>query len=375
VISPQIPPDDRSDEPPPQGGVDAQLLHRPSTVIGLAFHMVALHGLALPRAGRPDKLRYRNSRPCCRPLSPHKAMLTRKGNNCSTTPPPAGIHEVFRQFGPVLTVAVMFSTADISGKVALTSGADVTSLMSFRGVIGVGLVFVWLRIGKPAAALSPAAKWISLGLGVVLAANLYALFKAIQLVPVSIAVLTYFIYPLLTGIFGALTSIDRLTAAGAATALVAFFGLALIIGANPADLAMSGLLAAIGAAVCRAAMLLITRAALKGADARLVTWYTLWSSTLVFIMLSLLTWNWHWPHGAAGWAGFIAMAVAVTIGVFALYVSTERIGPFRTALFMNLEPLMTSTFGAVLLGERLTPVQMLGGVTLIAALCVFQMRR
>jgi drug/metabolite transporter (DMT)-like permease len=61
--------------------------------------------------------------------------------------------------------------------------------------------------------------------------------------------------------------------------------------------------------------------------------------------------------------------------VFALYVSTERIGPFRTALFMNLEPLMTSTFGAVLLGERLTPVQMLGGVTMIAALCVFQMRR
>jgi drug/metabolite transporter (DMT)-like permease len=312
---------------------------------------------------------------CCRPLSPHKAMWTPKVNNCPTTPPPAGVHDIFRQFGPVLTVAVMFSAADISGKVALTSGADVTSLMSFRSVIGVGLVFVWLRVGKTAAALSPTAKWISLGLGVVLAANLYALFKAIELVPVSIAVLTYFIYPLLTGIFGALTGIDRLTAAGAVTALVAFFGLALIIGANPADLAMPGLLAAIGAAVCRAAMLLITRATLKGADARLVTWYTLWSSTLLFIMLSLLTWNWHWPHGAAGWTGFIAMAVTVTIGVFALYVSTERIGPFRTALFMNLEPLMTSTFGALLLGERLTPVQMLGGVTMIAALCVFQMRR
>jgi probable blue pigment (indigoidine) exporter len=302
-------------------------------------------------------------------------MPIRNVKSRSTTALPAGIREAFRQFAPVLTAAVMFSAADICGKVALTSGADVTSLMSFRSVIGVGLVFAWLRAGKTAATLPPTAKRISLGLGVVLAANLFALFKAIELVPVSIAVLTYFIYPLLTGILGALTGIDRLTVAGTTTALVAFFGLALIIGANPADLAMPGLLAAIAAALCRAALLLITRAALKGADARLVTWYTLWSSTLVFILLSLLTRDWNWPHGAAGWVGFVAMGVTVTVGVFALYLSTGRIGPFRTALFMNLEPLMTSTFGAVLLGERLTPVQMLGGVTMIAALCVFQMRR
>lgn len=299
--------------------------------------------------------------------------MTRWTRSCSPLSVPAA--EIFRQFGPVLTVAVMFSIADISGKVALASGADVTSLMAFRGVVGIGLVFAWLRLDDTVAALSPRAKWISVGLGIVLAANLYALFKAIALFPVSIAVLTYFIYPLLTGILGAVAGIDRLTVAGAATALLAFLGLALTIGTNPADLSMAGLLAATGAALCRATMLLITRATLKGADARLVTWYTLWSSTLVFAAMSLLTWNWHWPHGTAGWAGFIAMAVAVTIGVFALYVSTGRIGPFRTALFMNLEPLMTSALGALLLGERLVPVQFLGGATMIAALCVFQIRR
>jgi drug/metabolite transporter (DMT)-like permease len=42
---------------------------------------------------------------------------------------------------------------------------------------------------------------------------------------------------------------------------------------------------------------------------------------------------------------------------------------------MNLEPLMTSTLGALLLGERLTVVQILGGVTMIGALCIFQMWR
>jgi drug/metabolite transporter (DMT)-like permease len=292
-----------------------------------------------------------------------------------TAPPTAGIGDTSRQLGPVLTAAVMFSAADISGKVALTSGADVLSLLSFRSIVGVGLVFAWLRLMEPAAALTRQAIWISLALGVSLTANMFGLFKAIELVPVSIAILTYFIYPLLTGILGALTGIDRLTATGAATALVAFFGLALIIGANPADLAAAGLIAAAGGALCRAAMLLITRATLKAADARLVTFYTLCSSTLVFVAASILTWNWHWPGGAGGWVAFFSLGVTTTIGIFALYLSTQRIGPFRTALFMNLEPLMTSALGAAVLGERLTPLQAAGGVTMIAALCIFQMRR
>jgi drug/metabolite transporter (DMT)-like permease len=293
----------------------------------------------------------------------------------TTTEVPAGIRGSFHQLSPVLTAAVMFSVSDIAGKVALTSGTDVMSLLSFRGVIGLGLMFAWLRISRPAAPLPRRATWIALGLGVLLTAQMYGLFTAIGLVPVSIAVLTFFIYPLLTGILGAVTGIDRLTLTGAATALAAFFGLALIIGTNRVDLAVAGLAAAACGALFRAAMLLITRATLKGTDARLVTWYTVWSSTFLFVALSVLTWSWHWPHGAAGWTGFASIPFAVTTGIFALYVSTERIGPFRTALFMNLEPLMTSAFGTLMLGERLTPLQMAGGATMIAALCVFQMRR
>ncbi len=287
----------------------------------------------------------------------------------------ARIRVVLRQLGPVLTAATTFTVSDVFGKIALESGADVLSLLSFRSVLGIGLVFLWLRLGKPAVGLSQNAKWISLALGVLLTANLFSLFKAIELIPVSIAILTYFVYPLLTGIIGAMTGIDRLTLTGAATALVAFFGLALIIGADPAGLVVIGLVAAVGAALCRTAMLLITRAALKGADARLVTWYTLWSSTIVFVALSALTWNWHWPHGSSGWVAFLGIGFTTTAAILTLYVSTQRIGPFRTALFMNLEPLMTAVLSAVVLGDRMAPLQVLGGVLMIAALCLFQMRR
>jgi drug/metabolite transporter (DMT)-like permease len=292
-----------------------------------------------------------------------------------TVQTPAGIRDVSRELGPVLTAAVMFSVSDVFGKLALEGGADVLSLLTFRSILGIGLVFLWLRLGKGAVALSRHAKWIALALGVLLTANLFFLFKAIELIPVSIAILTYFIYPLLTGILGAMTGIDRLTMTGAAIALVAFFGLALIVGANPSGLAVVGLLGAVGGALCRTGMLLTTRATLKGADARLVTWYTLWSSTMVFATLSISTWNWQWPHGVPGWVAFLGIGFTTTAAISALYVSTERIGPFRTALFMNLEPLMTAALSAVVLGDRWTPLQVLGGVVMIAALCLFQARR
>jgi probable blue pigment (indigoidine) exporter len=289
--------------------------------------------------------------------------------------PPDGIRGLVRQLGPVLTAATMFAISDILGKFALLSGSDVLTLLTFRSVLGIGLIFIWMRLGTASVKLPPRQKWISLGLGLLLAVNLLGVFKAIELVPVSIAILTYFIYPLLTGLIGALTGIDRVTWRGAATAIVAFLGLGLIIGASPAQLAVFGLLAAVGAALTRAAMLLITRATLAGADARLVTWYTLWSSTLVFVGLSLATWNWQPPDTALGWVAFVGISFTTTTAILTLYVSTQRIGPFRTALYMNLEPLMTSVLSAVVLGDRMTPLQVAGGAVMIAALCAFQLRR
>jgi len=291
------------------------------------------------------------------------------------TDTPAGLRAIANELGPVLAAATMFTVSDVFAKLALEGGTDTLSLLTSRSIVGIALVLAWLRLGAPAAPLTARTKWVSLALGVLLAVNLFGVFKAIELAPVSIAILTYFVYPLLTGLIGAATGLDRLTWTGATTALAAFGGFALIIGANAVDLAPLGILAALGGALCRSAMLLITRAALKGADARLVTWYTLWSSMLIFAALSLAAWDWHWPQSASGWTAFAGIGFTTTAAILALYVSTQRIGPFRTALYMNLEPLMTAVLSAIVLGDRLTPLQILGGAVMIAALFFFQVRR
>jgi drug/metabolite transporter (DMT)-like permease len=279
------------------------------------------------------------------------------------------------ELNPGIVAAVSFALADVFSKLALIAGMDVLSLSTFRSMFSVIFMIGWFWWQPPPVPYTPRQRWIALGVGVLFAGIVFGLFKAIQLVDVPIAVLTYFIYPLFTGIIGAWLGIDKLGWRGAAAAVVAFLGLALIVGASPGAIALSGLAFAFGAACLRTAVLLISRAALAGADSRLLTWYSLVSSTSIFILFSLATWNWHPPATGAGWFALIVVSVAVTIAVLTLFISINRIGPFRSALIMNLEPLLATILSAPLLGEVMTPLQGIGGAIMLGALISFQLRR
>ena len=75
------------------------------------------------------------------------------------------------------------------------------------------------------------------------------------------------------------------------------------------------------------------------------------------------------------WIALIVVSAVVTVAVITLFMSIQRVGPFRTALIMNLEPLGATILSAPLLGEVITPLQGLGGVIMLAALVAFQLRR
>jgi probable blue pigment (indigoidine) exporter len=279
------------------------------------------------------------------------------------------------QIGPAVLGASSFACADVLSKVVLIDGADVLTMSAVRAVLGVAMLFAWLKLVPPPAAFTLRATWISLGLGVLFAGNVFLLFKAIETVEVPIAILTYFVYPLLTGLAAAASRLEKITWRGAAAAVAAFLGLALMIGAHPTTLAAGGILAALGAALCRVVILLVTRALLSGADPLRITWYSLVSSTVVFVIAALAAWNWQPPLTTSGWLALVVLSAAVTTGLLGVFASTVRIGPFRTALFMNLEPLLTTIGSALFLAQVLTPLQALGGGVMIAALVAFQLRR
>ena len=273
---------------------------------------------------------------------------------------------------PGVAAAVVLGVSDVLVKIIVAARVDVLTMLSFRSVIGIVFMTAWLRFG-PKPSIDARGRWISLGIGVLFTVLIYCLFKAIELNDVPTAILTYFAYPLLTGLAAAATGLERLSWQGVACALTAFGGLAIMIGAHPAGLALGGIGYALAAASCRTGVLIVTRAYLVGADARLTTWYSVIAQTVIFVALSSVTRTWHPPQTDAGWAALVGMSLATTAGIVFIFVSTMRVGPFRTALIMNLEPLIAMLGSALVLGDLITPLQALGSGIMLAALVAFQL--
>ena len=279
-----------------------------------------------------------------------------------------------RRLAPGVAAGAALGISDVLAKIVLAAGVDVVSMLSFRSFVGLAFVATWFRFGgRPKA--TPSVRLVSLIVGIIFAGLIFCLFKAIETIDVPTAVLSYFTYPLLTGVAASLAGLEPLRWKGILCAVVAFCGLALLIDAHPTGLAFAGVIYAVGAACCRTAVLLVTRAYLLGADARLTTWYSMLSSTGIFAATSFARHAWTVPQTSLAWACLVALSLATTAAILFVFLSTVRIGPFRTAVIMHLEPLTATILSAAVLGEVMTPIQGLGTAIMLAALVAFQLWR
>lgn len=284
------------------------------------------------------------------------------------------LRDRMHRLAPGTAAGTLLGISDVLAKVVLAGGVDVVSMLSFRSLAGLAFVATWFRFGRRPTA-NVQVRVISMIVGIIFAGLIFCLFKAIESIDVPTAILSYFTYPVLTGLTAAFAGLEPLRWKGMLCAIVAFCGLALLIEAHPAGFAIVGVAYAIGAAACRTAVLLVTRAYLVGADARLTTWYSMLSSTVIFLVASVAQQAWNLPHSGLAWIYLVTLSLATTAAILFVFLSTVRIGAFRTAVIMHLEPLTATIFSALALGQVLTPVQALGVIVMLAGLIAFQVWR
>jgi drug/metabolite transporter (DMT)-like permease len=93
---------------------------------------------------------------------------------------------------PGVAAAIALGVSDVLAKVIIAAHCEVLTMLSFRSVVGLAFMTVWLRLG-PKPPVEARVRWISLGVGVLFAALIFCLFKAIEANDVPTAVLSYFV--------------------------------------------------------------------------------------------------------------------------------------------------------------------------------------
>ena len=82
------------------------------------------------------------------------------------------------------------------------------------------------------------------------------------------------------------------------------------------------------------------------------------------------------PASANVWLNLGALVVVSTVfPIFFLNAGIQKVGPPRAAILGTVEPLLTIILAALFLGERLQPIQLLGGAFILASVVILQLSR
>jgi len=273
----------------------------------------------------------------------------------------------------------MYATAVVAARVAFEDGANTATVVSLRCLFAALAIGIAIRVREGLngrrGATTARERWIFLGLGVVFALNVYAFYRAVELLKVPLAILTFYVYPLMTGGFSALAGLDRFNPRTIVFALLSLAGLGLATGASPEAVDPVGIALALGSGAVIAFLLVVTTRYLNHVDAQRRTFWMMVSTSAVLVLATLGTGAAVAPASPKGWWAIAVVCVLYAIGLVSLFTSASRIGPLRTALMMNLEPVIAIALSMLVLGQGLSGLQFAGGALVIAGVVGAQLAK
>jgi len=130
---------------------------------------------------------------------------------------------------------------------------------------------------------------------------------------------------------------------------------------------VAGIVFALVCAVLYAAYIVVSHALMSSTHPVVLTAQVATGCAIAYGAWALITGS--APHtGTRGWLIILAMALVATVAALVLLsAGTALVGPSVSALLSNVEPLTATALAFVVLGERLSPIQLVGGIMVIGS--------
>ncbi len=295
--------------------------------------------------------------------------MSRHREHSTVTPPDTRTHvRSMSVAGALLVVAaaIGFGTTPVLARLAFEGGTDPFTLVLFRYLVGAVILLPLAGRQRLAGAFRTAGVPITLLLGVTITLAAVSYMSSVLFVPVGVAVIVFYLYPIMVAVLARIVDGSTLTRARIIALGGAVVGVALTASNDVGGLDWRGVaLAALGAA---------SLATYIVAGARLVRRvgtiaFTALSFTTATIMLSLIAIavGISMPAGVTGWVGLWGATFAHIAAALLFFKAITLIEPAPASIIANVEPVWAIVFAWMLLGEMLGPLQAAGGMLVIAA--------
>lgn len=271
-----------------------------------------------------------------------------------------------------LVGSVGLGSAIAISRIAYAEGANGLSIAFPRAWLLVLLLLVFCEATGRRLTLPPRIWLHCLGAGTLLSYMFYGNIAAAEFIPAAVAALLFFIYPPLTTLLAAALDRRAPSPLKLAATLVAFAGLAVMLGVSVQELDWRGVALGLAAGFLCAINVTWVARALYRHDPVVTMTHMAIVAALCLTGAAIVVGGPPTPTGVAGWAALLAAATAQAASIPLLYVALPLIGPERSGVINNLQPVATIVVAILLLGETLRTSQFLGAAMIIGGIFLMQ---
>jgi drug/metabolite transporter (DMT)-like permease len=274
----------------------------------------------------------------------------------------------------VLASATGFGSLAILAKIAYTQGLGPEQVLAIRFLLAAaGMVALAFLLGQNPLRVERARLLTLFAMGVLAySAQSLSYFVALQSLPASLVVLVAYIYPSLVVAAGWLFLHRAVSALHLVALAASFVGLVFLVGGAHFQLSWA-LVLAVASPVIYTAYILVGERVMGSVPALAASAVIVTGAAIAFSFLAAISSQLALPPTVGGWAVVVALAVFPTMLAISLFLAgLPRVGAARAALLSTWEPVVTVGLAVVLLGDRLSIVQVLGGILVLLAVVVVQ---
>ena len=267
--------------------------------------------------------------------------------------------------------AVGFGLMAVFAKLAYDDGASVEALLLVRFTLAAVVLVAVARRQRRFRGIGPQAAVTALLMGAVgysAQAGLYL--TALTRVDASLVALVFCVYPALVMTAAVLIGRERPSWRRAAALVVALAGVVLVLGGAARGFDPVGAGLALGSAAVYTTYILVGDR-VTGADPVAFAALVCCGASGTFLTWSAVHGAPDLRLGAGAWLWLVLVALVCTVGSIILFLAgLARVGPSVAALLSLLEPVVTVGSVALVFGEALASLQVVGGVLVLGAVAV-----
>lgn len=288
-------------------------------------------------------------------------------------------------FATLLLIALMMGANHVAARLAFDHGADVATAVALRsGVTAfvVGLLVAWQRVPLN---LKVRSKRALLVIGLLLGVQSLSLYSAVARLPVALALLAFNTYPLWTALWARLIYRHRAEPRVLRAMPVMLLGLALALDVFGAASGLgaaaqwgrigAGVAFALTAAATFGLALVLTQHEAGTLDGRVRTAASMSIVAVIALAGVAAQGGFHWPQAASGWWGLALLTVLYGTAFTIMFTVLPKLGVVGNSAIMNVEPVFALVLAWAILGQAIAPVQVAGGLLVVATVVWLASRR